>query len=176
MGARVELKAWEQAEAHFRELDQDQGRAHYDREMFNCELALNLAGIGTLFSCSGHLDGLPAYPYITIVPQREAAGLVPRYVSIMEAQALSQGALAVQHAIAQAMSELGQHLLSLLTGFYEERQTPLPCRLVIQANGLGSYTLVNQGAIVGLLSDQETLTAYQEEFVAFGQYLKSTWE
>ena len=176
MGARVELKAWEQAEAHFRELDQDQGRAHYDREMFNCELALNLAGIGTLFSCSGHLDGLPAYPYITIVPQREAAGLVPRYVSIMEAQALSQGALAVQHAIAQAMSELGQHLLSLLTGFYEQRQTPLPCRLVIQVNGIGSYTLVNQGALVGLLSDQETLTAYQHEFLAFGAYLKSIWE
>ena len=32
-----------------------------------------------------------------------------------------------------AMSELGQRLLGLLTGFYEERQTPLPCRLVIQS-------------------------------------------
>jgi hypothetical protein len=176
MGARVELNAWEQAEAHFRELDQDQGRAHYDREMFNCELALNLAGIGTLFSCSGHLDALPAYPYITIVPQREAAGLVPRYLSIMEAQALSPGALAVKHAIVQAMSELGQHLLSLLVGFYEERQTPLSCRLVIQANGIGSYILVNQGALVGLLSGQEILSAYQQEFLAFGAYLKSIWE
>jgi hypothetical protein len=103
--------------------------------MFNCELALNLVGIGTLFSCSGHLDALPAFPYITIVPQREVACLVPRYLSIMEAQSLSQGALSVKHAITQAMSELGQHLLSLLTGFYEERQTPLLCRLVIQANG-----------------------------------------
>lgn len=176
MVAHVELKAWEQAEVHFRDLDQDQGRAHYDREMFNCELALNLVGIGTLFSCSGHLEALAAFPYITIVPQREVAGLVPRYLSIMEAQPLSQGALAVQHAIVQAMSELGQHLLSLLTGFYEERQTPLPCRLVIQANGMGSYTLVNQGAIVGLLSDQETLRACQGEFIAFGEYLKSTWE
>ena len=176
MVAHVELNAWEQAEAHFKEIDQDQGRAHYDREMFNCELALNLVGIGTLFSCSGHLDGLPAYPYITIVPQKEVAGLVPRYVRIVETQPLSQGALVVKYAIAQAMSELGQHLLSLLTGFYEERQTPLPCRLVIQSNGLGSYTLVNQGAVVGLLSDQETLKAYQDEFMAFGEYLKSIWE
>ena len=176
MVAHVELKAWEQAEAHFREIDQDQGRAHYDREMFNCELALNLVGIGTLYSCRGHLDALPAFPYITIVPQREVAGLVPRYISIMETQPLSQGALAVKHAIAQAMSELGQHLLSLLTGFYEERPTPLPCRLVIQASGVGSYALVNQGAIVGLLSDQETLRAYQGEFMAFAEYLKSIWE
>jgi len=74
------------------------------------------------------------------------------------------------------MSELGQHLLSLLTGFYEGREAPLPCRLVIQPNGVGSYTLVNQGATVGLLSDQETLRAYQEEFMTFGEYLKSTWE
>src|SRR5436189_4372761 len=86
MGAHVELKAWEQAAAHFREVDQDQGREHYDRDMFNCELALNLVGIGTLFSCSGHLDGLPAFPYITVIPQREVSGLVPRYVSIMETQ------------------------------------------------------------------------------------------
>lgn len=176
MGAHVELNAWEQAEAHFREVDQDQGRAHYDREMFNCELALNLVGIGTLFSCSGHQDALPAYPYITIVPQKEVAGLVPRYVSIVESQPLSQGALVVKYAIAQAMSELGQHLLSLLTGFYEERQSPLPHHLVIQANGVGSYVLANQGAIVGLVSDQETLRAYQDEFIAFAEYLKSIWE
>jgi len=149
---------------------------HYDRDMFNCELALNIVGIGTLFSCSGHLDALPAFPYITIVPQREVAGLVPRYISIMETQPLSQGALAVKHAIAKAMSELGQHLLSLLNGFYEERQTPLPCRLVIQASGVGSYTLLNQGAIVALLPDQATLGAYQDEFLAFGAYLKSIWE
>ncbi len=176
MGLHVELNSWLQAEEHFRDVDQDQGRKHYDREMFNCELALNLAGLGTLFSCSGHLDGLPAFPYITIIPQREASGLVPRYVSMMETQLLSQAALTVKHTIVKAMSELGQHLLSLLTGFYEERQTPLPCRLVIQANGVGSYTLVNQGAIVGLLSDQETLRAYQDEFRAFGEYLKSIWE
>ena len=176
MGAHVELKAWEQAEAHFRELDQDQGRVHYDRDMFNCELALNIVGIGTLFSCSGHLDALPAFPYITIVPQREVAGLVPRYISIMETQPLSQGALAVKHAIGKAMSELGQHLLSLLNGFYEERQTPQPCRLVNQASGVGSYTLLNQGAIVALLPDQATLGAYQDEFLAFGAYLKSIWE
>ena len=134
--------------------------------MFNCELALNISGIGTLFSCRGHLDGLAAFPYITVVPQRAVAGLVPRYVSIMETQHLSREALAVKNTLAHAMSELGQHLLSLLTGFYEERQTPLPCRLVIQPNGLGAYTLVNQGAIVGLLSDQETLKAYQDEFMA----------
>ena len=53
------------------------------------------------------------------------AGLVPRYVSIVEAQPLSQGALVVKYAIEQAMSELGQHLLSLLTGFYVERQEHL---------------------------------------------------
>jgi hypothetical protein len=47
---------------------------------------------------------------------------------------------------------------------------------VIQANGVGSYTVVNQGAVVGLLSDQETLKAYQDEFMAFGEYLKSLWE
>ena len=176
MVAHVALNAWEQAEAYFREVDQDQGRAHYDRDMFNCELALNLMGIGTLFSCSGHPNGFPAYPYITIVPQKEVAGLVPRYVSIMETQPLSQGALAVKHAIVQAMSELGQHLLSLLNGFYEERPTPLPCRIVIQASGVGCYTLVNQGAIVGLLSDLETLRAYQDEFMAFGEYLKRIWE
>jgi hypothetical protein len=176
MVVHIELNSWVQAEEHFRDVDQDQGRKHYDREMFNCELALNLVGIGTLFSCSGHLDGLPAFPYITIIPQREVSGLVPRYVSIMETQLLSQAALTVKHTIVQAMAELGQHLLSLLTGFYEERPTPLPCRLMIQANGVGSYTLVNQGAIVGLLSDQETLRAYQHEFMAFAEYLKSIWE
>ena len=158
-----------------RALDQDQGREHYDRDKFNCELALNISGIGTLFSCRGYLDGLAAFPYITVIPQRAVAGLVPRYVSIMETQPLSQEALAVKNTLVLAMSELGQHLLSLLTGFYEERQTPLPCRLVIQPNGLGCYTLVNQGAIVGLLSDQETLKAYQEEFMAFAEYLKSRW-
>jgi hypothetical protein len=47
---------------------------------------------------------------------------------------------------------------------------------VIQANGLGSYTLLNQVAVVGLLSEQETLRAYQDEFMAFGEYLKSIWE
>jgi hypothetical protein len=175
MRLHIELDSWVQAEEHFRDVDQDQGREHYDREMFNCELALNLVGIGTLFSCSGHPDGLAAFPYITIVPQRAVAGLVPRYVSILETQPLSQKALAVKNTLVHAMSELGQHLLCLLTGFYEERQTPLPCRLVIQANGLGSYTLVNQGAIVGLLSDQETLRAYQDEFMAFAEYLKSIW-
>src|SRR5271169_5438426 len=36
--------------------------------------------------------------------------------------------------------------------------------------------LVNQGAIVGLLSDQETLGAYQDEFMAFGEYLRGIWE
>jgi hypothetical protein len=176
MVLHVELNSWVQAEEHFRDLDQDQGREHYDRDMFNCELALNLVGIGTLFSCRGHLDGLPAFPYITITPQRAVSGLVPRYVSVMETQPLSQEALAVKSAIVKAMSELGQHLLSLLTGFYEERQTPLPSRLVVQSNGFGSYTLVNQGAVVGMLSDQETLRAYQEEFMAFGDYLKSVWE
>jgi hypothetical protein len=176
MGLQVELNSWVQAEEHFRDVDQDQGRKHYDRGMFNCELALNLVGIGTLFSCSGHLDGLPAFPYITIIPQREASGLVPRYVSMMETQPLSQEALTVKNTIVHAMSELGQHLLSLLTGFYEERPTPLPSRLVIQSNGLGSYTLVNQGSIVGMLSDQETLGTYQNEFMMFGEYLKSIWE
>ena len=97
-------------------------------------------------------------------------------MNIMETQPLSQEALAVKNTLVNAMSELGQHLLSLLTGFYEERQTPFPCRLVIQSNGLGSYTLVNQGTVVGLLSDQETLKAYQDEFMAFGEYLKSIWE
>jgi hypothetical protein len=64
------------------------------------------------------------------------AGLVPRYVSMMETQLLSQEALAVKNTIVHAMSELGQRLLGLLTGFYGERQTPLPCHLVIQSNGL----------------------------------------
>ena len=176
MVLHVELNSWAQAEEHFRDVDQDQGREHYDRDMFNLELALNLMGIGTLFSCRGHLDGLPAFPYITVIPQRAVSGLVPRYVSIMETQPLSQEALTVKNTIVKAMSALGQHLLSLLTGFYEERQTPLPCRLVIQSNGLGSYTLLNQGVVVGLLSDQETLEAYQDEFMAFGEYLKSIWE
>ena len=175
MVVHVELNSWAQAEEHFRALDQDQGREHYDRDMFNCELALNISGIGTLFSCRGHLDGLAASPYITIIPQRAVAGWVPRYVSMMETQPLSQEALTVKNNIVHAMSELGQHLLSLLTGFYEERQMPLPCRLVIQSSGLGSYTLLNQGAVVGLLSDQETLKAYQDEFMAFVEYLKSIW-
>ena len=176
MELHVELNSWAQAEEHFRNLDQDQGREHYDRDMFNCELALNLVGIGTLYSCSGHLDGLPAFPYITIIPQRAVAGLVPRYLSIMETQPLSPEALTVKNEVVHAMAALGQRLLSLLAGFYAERQTPLPCRLLIQPNGLGSYTLLNQGAVVGLLSDQETLRAYQDEFMAFGEYLKSTWE
>jgi hypothetical protein len=175
MGLHVELNSWAQAEEHFRDLDQDQGREHYDRDMFNCELALNILGVGTLFSCRGHLDGLAAFPYITVIPQRAVAGLVPRYVSIMETQLLSQEALAVKNTLVHAMSELGQRPLGLLTGFYEERKTPLLCRLVIQSNGLGSYTLVNQGVLVGLLSDQETLRAYQDEFMAFAEYLKSRW-
>ena len=176
MAVHVELNSWRQAEEHFRNLDQDQGRKHYDREMFNCELALNLMGIGTLYSCSGHLDGLPAFPYITIIPQREVAGLVPRYVSMMETQPLSPEALTVKNEVVHAMAALGQRLLSLLAGFYAERQTPLPRRLVIQPNGLGSYTLLNQGATVGALSDQESLKAYQDEFMALVEYLKSIWE
>ena len=176
MAVHVELNSWRQAEEHFRNVDQDQGRKHYDREMFNCELALNLMGIGTLYSCSGHLDGLPAFPYITIIPQREVAGLVPRYVSMMETQPLSPEALTVKNEIVHAMAALGQHLLSLLAGFYAERQTALPCRLVIQPYRVGSYTLLNQGAIVGALSDQETLQAYQDEFMALVEYLKSIWE
>src|SRR5947209_19251881 len=107
MVVRVELNSWAQAEEHFRDLDQDQGREHYDREMFNCELALNLVGIGTLFRCRGHLDGLPAFPYITITPQREVSGLVPRYVNIMETQPLSQAALTVKNTLVHAMSKLG---------------------------------------------------------------------
>jgi hypothetical protein len=82
----------------------------------------------------------------------------------------------VKNEIVHAMAALGQHLLSLLAGFYAERQTPLPRRLVIQPNGLGSYTLLNQGAIVGALSDQESLKAYQDEFMALVEYLKSIWE
>src|SRR5207248_8493026 len=113
---------------------------------------------------------------ITIIPQRAVAGLVPRYLSIMETQPLSPEALTVRSTIVNAMTELGQHLLSLLTGFYGERQTPFPCRLVIQPNGLGSYTLLNQEAIVGLLSDQETLKADQDEFMTFVEYLRSIWE
>jgi hypothetical protein len=175
MGSQAGLNSWAQVEEHFRDLDQDQGREHYDRDMFNCELALNILGIGTLFSCRGHLDGLPAFPYITVIPQRAVAGLVPRYVSIVETLPLSQEALVVKSTLVRAVSELGQRLLGLLSGFYEQRQTPSPCRLVIQANGLGSYTLVNQGAIVGLLSDQETLKAYQDEFMTFAEYLKSRW-
>lgn len=176
MGLHIELNSWTQAEEHFRDVDQDQGREHVDRDMFNCELALNLMGIGTLFSCRGHLDGLAAFPYIIIIPQRAVAGWVPRYVSIMEAQSLSHEALTVKNTIVHAMAELGQRLLGFLTSFYEERPTPLPCRLVIQANGFGSYTLLNQGAIVGLPLDQETLKAYQEEFMTFADYLKSIWE
>jgi hypothetical protein len=95
MVVHVELNSWAQAEEHFRDLDQDQGPEHYDRDMFNCELALNILGIGTLFSCRGHLDGLAAFPYITIIPQRAVAGLVPRYLSIMETQPFSQEALAL---------------------------------------------------------------------------------
>ena len=53
MVLHVELNSWAQAEEHFRDVDQDQGREHYDRDMFNCELALNILGIGTLFSCGG---------------------------------------------------------------------------------------------------------------------------
>jgi hypothetical protein len=46
-------------------------------------------------------------------------------------------------------------------------------KLVIQSNGSGSYTLLNQSAIVGLLSDQETLKAYRDEFMVLADYLKS---
>jgi hypothetical protein len=105
-----------QAEQHFRDVDQNQGREHYDREMFNCELALNMMGLGTLFSCRGHLDGLAAFPYITIIPQRAVSSLVPRHVSILETQPLSHEALAVKNTIVHAMSELGQCLLGLLKG------------------------------------------------------------
>ncbi len=80
MVLHVELNSWVQAEEHFRNVDQDQGRKHSDREMFNCEFALNLAGIGTLFSCSGHLDGLPAFPYITIIPQRHRPEVIPAVI------------------------------------------------------------------------------------------------
>jgi hypothetical protein len=95
---------------------------------------------------------------------------------MMETQPLSPEALTVKNEIVHAMAALGQRLLNLLTGFYAERQTPLPCRLLIQPNGLGSYTLLNQGAVVGALSDQKALKAYQDEFMAFVEYLKSIWE
>jgi hypothetical protein len=36
--------------------------------------------------------------------------------------------------------------------------------------------LLNQGAVVGALSDQKALKAYQDEFMAFVEYLKSIWE
>src|SRR5258708_9200252 len=94
MGLHIEVNSWAQGEEHFRDVDQDQGREHYDRDMFNCELALSMMGIGTLFSCRGHLDGLAAFPYITIIPQRSVAGLLPRYVSMMETHLLSHEALA----------------------------------------------------------------------------------
>jgi len=94
----------------------------------------------------------------------------------METQPLSPEALTVKNEVVHAMAALGQRLLSLLAGFYAERQTPLPCRLLIQPNGLGSYTLLNQGAVVGALSDQKALKAYQDEFMAFVEYLKSIWE
>ncbi len=143
MGLHIELNSWAQAEEHFRDVDQDQGQEHYDRDMFNCELALNMMGIGTLFSCRGHLDGLAAFPYITIIPQRAVAGLVPRYVSMMETQLLSQEALALSSCD--------------------------------PSKRFRELYLVNQGVIVGLLSDQETLRAYQDEFMAFAEYLKSIW-
>ena len=111
MVVHVELNSWAQAEEHFRDVDQDQGREHYDRDMFNCELALNILGIGTLFSCGGHLDGLAAFPYITIIPQRAVSGLVPRYVNIMETQPLSQEALAVKNTIIHARIDSPKILL-----------------------------------------------------------------
>src|SRR5436309_15345606 len=110
MVLHIELNSWAQAEQHFRDLDQDQGREHYDRDMFNCELALNILGIGTQFSCRGHLDGLAAFPYITVIPQRAVAGVVRRYVSIMDTHRLTQEALAVKNTLDCAMSELGHHL------------------------------------------------------------------
>ncbi len=113
MGLHIELNSWAQAEEHFREVDQDQGREHFDREMFNCELALNLVGIGTLFSCRGHLDGLAAFPYITIIPQRAVAGWVPRYVSMMETQPLSQEALETLKTYQDEFMTFAEYLKSL---------------------------------------------------------------
>src|SRR5207302_1855806 len=49
MVVHVELNSWRQAEEHFRNLDQDQGRKHYDREERGC-------------SCHGSIRPTPIEP------------------------------------------------------------------------------------------------------------------
>ena len=54
MGLHIELNSWTQAEEHFRDVDQDQGREHVDRDMFNCEPARLPAFVRASQHCWDH--------------------------------------------------------------------------------------------------------------------------
>lgn len=165
MGIKIDVQDWSKAIDYFLSLDK---RTHIDREMYALEAALNLKGIGTCFSCSGHPDDFPAFPYVLICSQKALTGLIPEYIELMSNSPISDKALVYRRSIMEIHAELGQNLLQLLDGFYRDRQaTGIGSRLVIQTRGFCRFMLVNQGSIVGLAT-----SGYLQEFASFTEYLK----
>ena len=146
-------------------------RTHVDREMYEVEVALNLHGVPTRFSCCGHADSLPMFPYVAIASSKDMAILVPDFLSLMGTSPLSEKAIQAQSNLITAHEKLGQNLLQLLHAFYQVRnkQGDILARLVIQAHGLCQYLLVNQASIVGLADKHED---YVKEFVLFTTFLQ----
>lgn len=163
-GIIITLENWQHSVDYLLERET---RQHVDRVMYECEVALTLHCVPTRFSCCGHIDDLPHFPYIIV--SEEASILIPEYLCIFSNEPPSEGAIKAEGAIMSAHAELGQSLLQLLDAFYRVRGThEVGSRLVIQASGLCQYTLLNQGSIVGLHSNN----GYVKEFVAFTTFLK----
>jgi len=145
-------------------------RAHVDRDMYECELALNLHGVSARFSCSGHADMLPAYPYVIVTARNDASLLVPESMVLMRSELLSENARKLHCDLMASVEETGQSLLQLIDAFYRVRcqQGNYGKRLIVQAHGLSEYVLLNQGSIVGLHDNGD----YLKEFVSFTTFLK----
>ena len=165
MDLTINLENWSQSVDGMIEQN---GRSHVDRIMYECELALNLHGVPTRYSCCGHADRLPPFPYI-IVGQNENT-ILPAYLALMSMEPLSQKAIRLQCDIVSEMAELGQNLLQLIDAFYNVRgkSSSFGRRFVIQAHGLCQYLLLNQGSIVGFYDRED----YLKEFVSFTTFLK----
>ncbi len=165
MSFTINIENWTQA---VNSMLEQGSRSHVDRELYECELALNLHGVPTRFSCSGHTDRMPAFPYIIV--GQNGNTLLPKYLTIMSIEPLSEKAIRLQCDILSQEAELGQNLLQLIDAFYNVRGklSSFGRRLVIQAHGLCQYLLLNQGSIVGLYDRGD----YLKEFVSFTTFLK----
>jgi hypothetical protein len=167
MDVDMTLESWQQMVNHMLQYNE---RSHIDRVMYECELALNLHGVHTRFSCSGHASMMPAYPYIIVTTHDAASFLVPEYIVLMSNNSLLEDTRTLQCDMVASMQEAGQSLLQLIDSFYRVRYsgTDYGKRLIIQSYGLSQFLLVNQGAVVGLHNHVE----YLKEFIAFTTFLK----